>query len=171
MVMRIFCPLAVGLMLLVCGCAGYRLGPTNGVAAGGKSVQVNSFANKTFDPRLGDAITTALRRQIQRDGTYHVSTEGQPDIIVTGVITQYDRHEVSFVPSDVLTVQDYRVSVSAQVTARDVSTGKILFDRKVTGYTLVQVGSDLPSAERQAEPLLADDLAKNITALLADGTW
>ena len=38
-------------------------------------------------------------------------------------------------------------------------------------YTLVRVGSDLSSAERQAIPLLADDLAKNVTELLVDGTW
>jgi hypothetical protein len=37
--------------------------------------------------------------------------------------------------------------------------------------TLIRVGSDLTSAERQALPLLAADLARNITALLADGTW
>jgi hypothetical protein len=71
----------------------------------------------------------------------------------------------------VLTVQNYRVSVVSQITARDASTGKVIFTRKVTGYTLVQVGSDLPSAERQATPLLAEDLAKNVVAQLADGSW
>jgi hypothetical protein len=35
----------------------------------------------------------------------------------------------------------------------------------------VRVGNDLTSAERQALPLAADDLARSITALLADGTW
>ena len=168
--MRLFHLLAAGVLLLVWGC-GYRMGPTNGVQAGRKSVQITSFSNKTLEPRLSDAVNTALRRQLQRDGTYHLSTEGQPDIIVTGVLTQYDRREVSFVPSDVLTVQDYRVSVVAQVTARDANTGKVIFEKKMTGYTLVRVGSDLPSAERQAEPLLADDLAKNVVAQLVDGNW
>jgi hypothetical protein len=41
----------------------------------------------------------------------------------------------------------------------------------MTGYTLVRVGPDLTAAERQAFPLLADDLAKRLTALLADGNW
>jgi hypothetical protein len=41
----------------------------------------------------------------------------------------------------------------------------------VTGYTLLRVGSDLTSAERQALPLLAADFARQVTALLADGSW
>jgi len=168
--MRPFCLLAIAVLLLVGGC-GYQLGPTNGAVAGRKSVQVDPFANKTFDPRLTDAVTEALCRQFQRDGTYHLATHGKPDIIVSGVITEYTRREVAFNPSDVLTVQNYRVGVTAQVTARDAATGKVIFERKVYGYTLVQVGSDLPSAERQATPLLADDLAKNVVAQIADGSW
>src|ERR1043165_2687288 len=33
------------------GCAGYHLGPTNGVRAGERSVQVNPFVNQTIEPR------------------------------------------------------------------------------------------------------------------------
>jgi hypothetical protein len=49
--------------------------------------------------------------------------------------------------------------------------GKKVLDREVSGRTTVRVGSDLASAERQAIPLLAEDLAKNITALLVEGAW
>jgi len=41
----------------------------------------------------------------------------------------------------------------------------------VTGYTLVHVGTDLADAERQAAPLLAEDLAQNIAELLTEGVW
>ena len=50
-------------------------------------------------------------------------------------------------------------------------SGKVLFSQPVTGSTLLIVGSDLTSAERQALPLLAADFAKNATAALADGKW
>jgi hypothetical protein len=163
--------LAAGLLLVLTGCLGYKVGPTNELSAGGKSVRINPFSNQTLEPRLGDAVTTALCRSVQNDGTYHLSTHGDADIVVTGVLTHYTRHELSFVPSDVLTVKDYRVTVNALVTAREVSTGKVIFTNSVSGYTLVRVGSDITSAERQAIPLLADDLAKNVTALLVDGSW
>jgi hypothetical protein len=165
--------LLAGCLAVVCvtGCVGYRLGPTNGVDAGDRSLQLAPFQNQTMEPRLGDAVTTALRRNLQRDGTYHLATRGEADVVVAGVLTRYNRHQLSLLPNDVLTARDFRVSVTAQVTARDRTTGKTILDREVTGYTLVRVGSDLTSAERQALPLLADDLAKNITALLVDGTW
>jgi hypothetical protein len=33
------------------------------------------------------------------------------------------------------------------------------------------VGTDLADAERQSLPLLAEDLARNVTVLLTEGTW
>jgi hypothetical protein len=91
--------------------------------------------------------------------------------VVTGVLTKYYRQDISFVPNDVTTVRDYRLRLTAQVTARERSTGKVLFDQPLTGHTLIRVGSDLTSTERQAFPLLANDLAKQITSLLVDGSW
>jgi hypothetical protein len=164
--------------LLVCllalggsGCAGYKLGPVNGLAAREKSVQVNPFDNKTLEPRLSDAVTTELRLELQRDGTYQLASHNDGDIVVSGSITHYQRQEVSFSSSDILTVLDYRLELKAQVTARDRSSGKVILDQPVTGTTLIRVTTDLTSAERQALPLLAADLAKNVTALLAEGGW
>ena len=162
---------AACLACVVSGCVGYRLGPSNNLAAGEKSVQITPFSNQTLEPRLGDAVTGALRKELQRDGTYRLATRDGGDIVVNGVITRYLRQEQTLVPEDVITVRDYRIALTAQVTARDRATGKILLDQPVTGYTLLRVGSDLTSAERQALPLLATDFARQVTALLADGSW
>jgi hypothetical protein len=153
------------------GCAGYKLGPVNGLAAGAKSVQINPFTNQTLEPRLGDEVTAQLRRQVQRDGTYALASHKDGDIVVSGSVTGYQRHEVSLSPSDTLTVRDYRLELRVQVTATDRSSGKLILNQPVTGYTLVRVTTDLTSTERQAMPLLAADLAKNVTALLAEGAW
>jgi hypothetical protein len=153
------------------GCAGYQLGPTNGLAAGEKSVEIAPFGNQTLQPRLTDAVATQLRKELQRDGTFQLNTHGEPDIVVTGTLTSYQRVEVTLAGNDTLTVKDYRLALTARVTARERSTGKALLDQPVTGTTLIRVGADLTSAERQAMPLLANDLAKNVTALLVDGKW
>ena len=155
----------------LCGCAGYQLGPTGGQTAGGRTVQIVPFTNRTPEPRLGDAVTAALRKEVQRDGTFRLATRDAGDVVVSGELTGYRRGEVSFVPGDVTTARDYDVSLTSRVTARERSTGKVLLDQPVTSFTLVRVGSDLTSAERQALPLLAGDLAKRVTALLADGSW
>jgi hypothetical protein len=157
--------------LVLSGCAGYKLGPSSNLAAGEKSVQITPFSNQTLEPRLGDAVTGALRKELQRDGTYRLATREAGDIVVNGVITRYLRQEQTLVPEDIVTVRDYRIALTAQVTARDRATGKVLLDQPVTGHTLLRVGSDLTSAERQALPLLATDFARQVTALLADGSW
>jgi hypothetical protein len=157
-------------VFLLAGCAGYHLGPVNGETAGDKSVEVLPFNNQTLQPRLGDAVTQALREQLQVDTTYHLSDD-QADIVLTGVITGYARQGLSFSSEDVLTASNYRVSIVAHIKARDSHTGKLLLDKDITGYTLVHVGTDLASAERQALPLLAEDLAQKVTEQLSEGAW
>jgi hypothetical protein len=156
---------------LLAGCAGYHLGPVNGAIAGERSVEVLPFNNQTLQPRLGDAVTQALRERLQTDGTYHLARRGGGDIVVSGVITRYNREGLSYLNNDVATTENYRVGIIAHVTARELATGKVLFDKDVNGYTLVHVGTDLADAERQSLPLLAEDLARNITELLTEGAW
>jgi len=156
---------------LLAGCAAYHLGPVNDVIAGEKSIEVFPFNNQTLEPRLGDAVTQALRERMQADATYHLATGAPGDIVVTGVITHYNRSGVNFSGNDVTTAESYRMSVVAHVIARERSTGKVLLDKNVSGYTLVQVGTDLASAERQSLPLLGEDLARNIAELLTEGAW
>jgi hypothetical protein len=156
---------------LLAGCAGYHMGAVDGTVAGDKSVEVLPFNNQTLQPRLGDAVTQALREKLQTDGTYHLATSGAGDVLVTGVITHYTREGVSFLNTDVATPDNYRVSIVAHVTVRDRSNGHVLLDKDVKGATLVHVGPDLASDERQALPLLAEDLSRTITELLTEGAW
>ena len=167
--MRLF--LVLGCVALLAGCAGYRLGPSNGLAAGERSVQINPPVNSTLEPRLGEAVSHAMRKQIQRDGTYRLETRDPGDIIVTTTLVDYRRQGVAFEARDALTARDYVIRVLAQVSAHDRITGKNLFNREFNGRTTVRVGRDQTSSERQAYPLLAEDLARNVVAALADGEW
>ena len=164
---------ACAALALIClaGCAGYSLGPTNGLEVGEKSIQVTPFANQTVEPRLTDEVTQQMRKVLQRDRTYRLATHDDGDIVLSGSIVSYTRHELSFLRTDTLTVKDFRITMTAQVTARERSTGKVVLDQRVTGRTIIRVGADLVSSERQALPSLAEDLAKNVTSLLADGTF
>ncbi|MDB6111853.1 MAG: lipopolysaccharide assembly protein [Pedosphaera sp.] len=134
-------------------------------------MQINPFVNKTLEPRLSDYVTSSLRKNLQQDGTYRIDTHDDGDIVLTGSIVSYRRSELSYVPTDVITVLDYEITMTVQITARERSTGRVIFDRPVSGRVALRAGNDLPSAERQALPVLADDMAKRATALLVDGTW
>jgi hypothetical protein len=156
---------------LLAGCAGYHLGPSGGQTAGARTIQINPFVNKTVEPRLGDYVMISLRKNLTQNGTYRLDTHDDGDVILTGEITSYERSAVSVQPTDVLTFLDYEIRITAHITARERGTGKILFDKPVTGRTTLRAGADLTSAERQAIPQLTDDLAKHATSMLVDGTW
>jgi len=159
------------LTLALCGCAGYRLGPTGGQVSGARSIQVVPFVNKTLEPRLGESVTSSLRKEVQRDGTFRLNTRDEGDIIISGTLLNYDRASLSYQPTDVITPRDYRLGVVAQVVARERGTGRVILDQKVEGHSSVRVGADLASLERQTLPLIAEDLARKIITLLADGSW
>jgi len=163
--------LACAALMSLAGCAGYHLGPVNASVEPGRSIEIIPFNNRTFEPRLGDAVTRALRERIQTDGTYRLTTSGDGDIVVTGVITRYNHEALSYLNTDVATVGNYRVDVTARVTVRERSSGNLLWEKNVSGYTLIHVGTDLADAERQAMPLLAEDLARNTAELLTEGAW
>jgi hypothetical protein len=162
---------ALCVLVFLAGCAGYQLGPTNGVPAGSRAVQVNLFRNDTWEPRLSEPVAISLRRWIQRDGTYRLATRGDADIVVDGIITEFNRSGISFQPADILTVRDYELSAVASFAATDRLTGQVLVQSTVIGRTTIRAGPDLASAEREAAPLIAEDLARRITSLLVDGSW
>ncbi len=157
--------------LALCGCVGYRLGPTTSLGTGSKTILVQPFANQTHEPHLTDALVAALRKQIQRNGTYRLTTKGDADVAVTGRIVDYKRTELSYKPTDAVSVLDYRLALTVHVVAREIATGRVILQKEVQSSTLVRLGADLANAERQALPILADTMAKNITDLLADGDW
>ena len=167
-VRRFWC---VAAALALTGCAGYRLGPTDGASAGNRSLAVRPVQNRTMEPRLTDALASSLRRQIQQDGTYRLEKTGTADVELETIILRYDRQGLTFDPNDTLTAQEYLIVITAHVVARERLTGRVLVERDVTGKSSLQVGDDLTSAERQNTPLVAEDIARNITALLVEGTW
>ncbi len=153
------------------GCAGYRLGPTGGLAPNARSVQIAFFENLTKEPRLVEAVSHAFRKRLQQDGTYRLETAGAGDLVVSGKLKRFTRNGISYTLGDVLQVQDYSLVLTAEVVVTERATGKVLLTREITGTSTIRVGNDLASGERQALPLIAEDLARRATTLIVDGTW
>ena len=163
--------LSLLLVSVLTGCVGYQAGPTNGVIAGIRTVRVNFFRNETLEPRLVVAVNRALKRNLQQDGTFELETHGNADLLVTGELTDFLRGGVSYTPGDILTVQDYNLQLTARIKVTDRVTGEVILDRIITGSSIVRVGSDLSAGQRQAVPLIADQLARQATDLIVDGDW
>ncbi len=154
------------------GCAGYHVGPIHGaLVAPGKSVEILPFNNQTLQPRLGDALTKAARERIQAEGSFHLATRDPGDVVVSGTIRFYGRESLNFLSTDAVTAENYRVGLLAHVVVRDRASGKLLLERDLKPHTLVHVGTDLASAERQSLPLIAEDFARDLVSLLSESAW
>ncbi len=156
---------------MLAGCAGYQLGPSNGLPAGARSVSIQPFVNKTHEPRISEYLAMSLRRQLQAEGSYRLQTSGAPDILLTGEITRFSRTGLSYATNDVLTPSEYTLTLTAKVTARNANTGRVIFANDVTGQTFLEIGSDLGSAEREAMPILTEKVAQSVINELTDGSW
>lgn len=153
---------------LAAGCA-YSLGPTNARVAGAQSISIDPFPNQTTEPQLTDLVVTAVRREVQRDGTFHLGTRGGADILVTGTIISYGRLPVGSKRNDVLTPTDYDVKITAHVKA--TQGGQTVYEGDVSGTAQVVFNSDLNNAERENNPVAVENLARNLISAIANGSW
>lgn len=164
---------AAGILLAVCtaftaGCA-YSLGPTNQQVAGAQSITIEAFPNETLQPGLTDVVNNAVRRQVQRDGTFHLETRSIGDIVVTGKITRYGRLPLGSRRDDVITPQDYDISITAKVRA--MRGGQVVYEGEVIGRALVASTPNLNVSERENIPVAAENLARNLISSIANGSW
>ena len=164
-------PFLIGFVLICSGCAGYRLNRGDPSTAGGGSIQIHPFVNQTSLPLLTEIVTPVLRRIVQQSGEFRLTSEPGADIDLRGSLIRYERESLSSQRNDILTTRDFSLVLTAEVTATNRSSGKVLFAGPVTGRTTVRVAGDLVSAERQGMANLAEDLARKLTAKLTDGSW
>lgn len=155
-------------LIILSGCA-YQLGPTNQQVAGAQSIAIEPFPNETLQPGLTDIVNSTVRRQVQRDGTFHLETRGTADIVVTGKIIRYGRTPLGSRRDDVITPQDYDVSITAKVQA--TRGGRVVYEGDVMGRALVASTPNLNNSERENIPVAAENLARNLMNAIANGTW
>ena len=164
-------PTLVALLLalpLAAGCA-YSLGPTNQRVAGAQTIAIDPFPNQTTEPQLTDLVVTALRREVQRDGTFSLSSRGSADVVVTGTLISYGRLPIGSKRNDVLTPTVYDVKITAHVKAmRGTET---VYDGDISGTAQVAFNSELNNAESANNPVAAENLARNLISAIANGSW
>ncbi len=153
------------------GCAGYQLGHKGTSLKGGDSIQIKPIENRTQEPGLGEALSFALRQQIQRDGTFALETQNQGDILLEATVTSVTRNKLTLDPQDVLTVRDFEIFVTAQFKATRQSGSEVLMQKEITGKTSSRAASDLTEAERRVLPLVMQDMAQQAVDQLSNPDW
>ena len=157
------------LALLAGGCAGYHVGPaTPAHLRHIKTIAVPAFGNTTLVPRIEVLVTSTIIKQLQQDGTFRIVSEDQADAVLKGEIVRVGRSPARSVRGNVLSTTEFNLNLSVRynLVGRD---GKMLSAGGAGGNTSFFVGSDVSTDERQAMPLAAEEMAKELVSQLSEG--
>ncbi len=155
---------------LLSGCAGYTLGPIPPTFMKGvHKVAVPIFENTTYEPQVQTLITDTFIKQLQQDGTYEVTGLDQADAEIRGTIMAVTRVRARAVIGNVLASSQFNLQVRVRVQVVNPRSGAFLGVRDFVGQTTFPVGNDLPTQERQAIPLAAEDAAVQAASFVTEG--
>jgi hypothetical protein len=112
------------LALLLCGCAGYKLGPGKPYYMKDvNTVAVPTFKNNTLVPRIEVLTANSLIKQFQTDGTYEITSEDRADAIVEGTIASIERRAARSLRGNVLATTEFEVDLKIAYTVTQRTTG------------------------------------------------
>lgn len=157
------------ILLFAFGCAGYHVGPAT--RRNFNSIAVPMFRNETLRPQLEAQISNAIIKRLQQDGSLRIETEPRADVVLNGTVFRYQRNALRTLHADTRVPREYEIDIVVRVEARDRRTGEIVLkSTEVEGKSDVFIGEDQQSAEEQALPLVADDIARRVAGLLVE-SW
>jgi hypothetical protein len=163
------CAFTTGIALLftVSGCTGYKLG--SNLPPGIRSVAVPAFVNQTGQPALETLTTGATIQEFQKDGSLKVAPREQADSVLEVTLTRYSLTPLRYRENRATTAQEYRLTIRADVILRKSSTKDVVSQTSgVEGYADFETLTDLPSAQRDALPKAAQDLAHRIVKTVVE---
>lgn len=177
-------------VLLVSGCAGYRLGTTKPAAfAGVEKIHVPTFENLTLEPRFAVLVTNAVISAIQQDGTFKISDREHADAVLKGRVTHNLRRQQRSVDTNILRTRELLALTQLQyhletpdgkvlrqsdpfgidVEQINAVTGKRESSGVAVGRSTIFLDQNVQLSERQALALAAEDAALTIVNELTNG--
>lgn len=156
--------------VLLSGCAGYHLGSVKPYSMREiHSIAVPTFKNNTLVPRAEVLITDTVIKEIQRDGTYRIASgDEDADATLKGEVFRVGRTPARSVRGNVLATTEFNLTLIVRYKLIDKQNNQ-LAGGDAGGTTSFFVSSDVSTDERQALPLAAESLAKNLTSQLSEG--
>jgi len=171
MTKKIFALPLLAAILLLGGCAGYRVGDVSGRNIQGvRSVYVPVVKNTSLEPDIQMTVTNAVIRRFNSDGTLEVNQNSNADSELDITIINVRHTPVRSSTSDILITAEYQLTIEAKATYVNRKLGRKIFENTtVSGSTNFFTQSDIQEGERQALPLAAEDLANNTVKLITEG--
>jgi hypothetical protein len=127
----------------------------------GVSVAVPIMKNSTYHSGVETKVTQELIKKFVTEGT-PVKTEENANFLLSGELVGYNKSAIRWVDGVEDEIEEYRLTLSANITYKDLRSGEVLWSERISGdYDYFIVGSTAKN-ENTAVNEAAKDLAKNI---------
>lgn len=184
------CWALAALALAFTGCAGYQMGDVKPTAYQSISrLHVPTFENKTLEPRVSTIVTNAVIKGLQQDGTYEIVSKENADAVLVGEIERIERRQLRASQTDTLKTTEMQLFIVVEWSLVDPKTGtKLEYAEakdpsgtraetstlryrpgRVVGRTIQFLDPNFQLSERNALPIAAEDLAKQLVGQLTTG--
>jgi outer membrane lipopolysaccharide assembly protein LptE/RlpB len=150
------------LVLMLSGCAGYRVGSP--LPASVQTVSL-TIVNKTDEPSIEVQVMKALRAELQMDGRLEVRSQNDADAVLSVTLTKYELSPLAYDQKRGTLASEYRVVLTGTAVLYDAGTGDVILETPVVlGESEFPYASDLTTAKLGALPGAADDLARKVVS-------
>lgn len=154
-------------LLGLTGCLGYQLGTS--LPPNIRSVHIRPFENKSGEPDVEAAATSATVREFQKDGSLRMANAEEADVVVEATVTGTTLEPLRYAKDRATETTEFRILLIAKVVVKDRKTGKILSTYpNLSGKATFVPSGDLSSAKRRAIPAAAQDLAHRVVVAVVE---
>jgi len=150
------------------GCS-YHLGSV--VPEDMRRIYVQSVVNRSTEPGLDSVMTSALRHEVQRDGTLRLSTETSAALELNVVMMGLDLDSIGYEMNDPTKPIEFRVTLVAEVVLTKMADGSVVYAGTQRGETTFAAPNDFVSGKLGALPAVCDDLALSIVNACVSAWW
>lgn len=145
------------------GCANYKLGSTLDPALA--DVYVPTVRSKVNQPGIEAIVTSAILKEIQREGTLRISNKANASTILEIEIIDYDQTSLRYQSDDRGRTAEYTMTIKAVVSFRrhnSIIKDPIILQGVYFGEEIFQTQMDIISAKQRCLPEASKDLAEQI---------
>lgn len=115
---------------------------------------------RVYRPGVEVDITNAIMNRFIFDGNLKVVTHDKADAVLDASLVDYRRDPLRYSEGD--DVQEYRLSVTVDVTVTLVNDNKVLWHERLTGDTSFFLSGPRALSEDEAVVKAVDDLARRV---------
>ncbi|HEM48897.1 MAG TPA: hypothetical protein ENO27_01675 [Caldithrix sp.] len=143
----------LGIMLILVGTAGCYYSFKGSLPSHLKTIAIPLFDDRNAQfPGVRENLTNKVINEFISDNTLKVVDESKADLLLTGSITSIIQQAASVTAGE--SVNAYKITVNVKVKCEDVKLSKVLYDKNMQRYGMMESGEDTEGIENAIEEAL-----------------